>query len=203
MRQGQGLDVWDGLVEHRLRPDGHRPVEDGEARDHDRRHVAVVLNVLGHECVEPIAAAEEDLPIRGLKTPGTELVALQAVGHVVVSECSTPRIEPRYALLGAEPEPAESIFQNAPNAAAGQALAFRVAGERSASPVVPVQSVERSHPQCPGPVFEDRVDAAAVESSRVPRVGGVSHERSWPVRRNGSAHRPTCRPTARLNDPDR
>src|SRR6185503_8134216 len=117
------------------------------------------------------------LAIRGLETPGTELVALQSVGDVVAPERCGPRIESGYAPLGAEPQPAKSNFQDASNAAARQALLIRIAGERSASPIAPVQSVERSHPQCAGPVFEDGVDTAAVESSRVTRVGDVLHER--------------------------
>src|SRR5208283_3696203 len=128
------------------------------------------------KCIEPIAAAKEHLPIRALKATVTELIALQAVGHVVVSKGFRFRIKPVYALLSAEPKPAQSIFLNAPNGAARQALPFRVAGERSALPVVPVQSVKPSHPQCSSPVFVDGGEAAAVEAVRVARVGHVSHK---------------------------
>ena len=92
----------------------------------------------------------------------TELIALQAVGHVVVSKAFLLRIEPGYALLSAEPKPAQSIFLYAPNGAARQALAFRVAGEGSVLTIVAVQAAEGSDPQCASPVFVDGGDAAAV-----------------------------------------
>ena len=61
--ESQGIDVWDGFLEHRLGPDGHRFVEDLEAGDHDRRHVGIVPDIFREECIEPIAAAKEDLPV--------------------------------------------------------------------------------------------------------------------------------------------
>ena len=109
--------------------DGHRFVEDLEAGDHYRRHVGIVANIVREKCVESVAAAEKYLPICALITTVTELIALQTVGHVVVSKGFPLRVEPGYALLSAEPKPANSIFPNAPNGAARQALAFRVAAE--------------------------------------------------------------------------
>ena len=175
--ESQGLNVWDGFLEHRLSADRHRFVEDFEASDHYRRHVGIVPDVFREERIEPIAAAKEHLPISALITTITELIALQAVGHVVVSKrlqlSGSNRDMPFWVLSQSLPD---SIFQNAANAAARQALAFRVAGERSVLPVVPVQSVKRSHPQCSSPVFVDGGDAAAVESVRVTRVGHVIHK---------------------------
>ena len=69
-----------------LGADGHRFVEDFEAGDHDRRHVGIVADIFREKCIQPIAAAKEHLPIRALITTVTELIALQAVGHVVVSK---------------------------------------------------------------------------------------------------------------------
>ena len=43
-----------------------------------------VPDLVGIKCIEPVAAAEEYLPIRALITTVTELIALQPVGDVVV-----------------------------------------------------------------------------------------------------------------------
>jgi len=119
--ESQGMDVWDGFLKYRLCADGHRVVFDFKASDHYRWHVGIVPDIFREERIEPIAAAKEHLPIWALITTVTELVALQAVGHVVVSKAFLLRIEPGYALLSAEPKPAQSIFLNAPNGAARQA----------------------------------------------------------------------------------
>ena len=205
--ESQGIDVWDGFLEYGFSADGNRFVEDFEARDHYRRHIGIVADIFREESIEPIAAAKEHLPIWALITTGTELIALQAVGHVVVSKGFRPRIESGYALLSAEPKPANSIFPNAPNRAARQALVFRVAGEGSVLPVEPVQSIKSSHPQCSSPVFVDGVDAAAVEFVRVTRVGRVIHKSLRLVIETDQRAAPRPQPqragTILINDPDR
>ena len=103
-----------------LGADGYRFVEDFEAGDHYRRHVGIVADIFREKCVEPIAAAKEHLPIRALCITGlTELISLQAVGHVVISKRFRLRIEARYAVLRAEPKSANLVFQNPLNNAAG------------------------------------------------------------------------------------
>src|ERR1700745_3154138 len=136
--ESQRIDVWDGFLKHGSGTDGHRFVEDSEAGDYDRRHVGIVPDIVREKCIQPIGAAKEHLPIQAVITARTELIALQAVGHVVVSKRFSLRIESGYALLSAEPKPASSIFQNAPDRSARQTLVFRVTGEQSALPVVPV-----------------------------------------------------------------
>ena len=136
--ESQGIDVWDGFLEYRFSADGHRFVEDFEAGDHYRRHIGIVPDFFREERIKPITAAKEHLAIWALITTVTELIALQPVGHVVVSKRFQRGIEPGYTLLSAEPKPPQSIFLNAANRAARQALGFREAGERSALPVKPV-----------------------------------------------------------------
>ena len=49
-----------------------------------RRAPRDVPDLVGIKCIEPVAAAEEYLPIRALITTVTELIALRPVGDVVV-----------------------------------------------------------------------------------------------------------------------
>jgi hypothetical protein len=102
-----------------------------------------------------------------LITTVTEFIALQAVGHVIISEDFLVRIESGYSLLSAEPKPANSIFPNATNRAARQALALRVPCKASIFTVEPIKSVKPSCPECSSPVFVDSGDAAAIQSVKV------------------------------------
>ena len=175
--ESQGIDVWDGLLEYRLSADGHRFVEDFEASDHDRRHVGIVPDIFREERGNAIAAAKEHLSIPALLiTTPRELIALQAVGDVVVSKCLRLRIEPGYPLLGADPKPACAIFENAHDVDAGQALDFRVAGEGFVLPVIPVEALSGGQPQGSGPVFVNGADAAALKPVGVTQVGRVVHK---------------------------
>ena len=165
VRQRHGLDVWDRFLECRFSADAHRPVEDGEVRDDDGRHVRVVADVLREERGDPIAAAEEQLSIPPvLRATPLVLVARQPVGRVVVSERLRPRIETGDPLLAADPQPDLRRRRAGPQIVARQAIQLRVARECFMLAVEPVQAQPRRQPECSGVVFVNGADAASLEA---------------------------------------
>ncbi len=94
----------DCLFQRGVFSDRDRFVEELKIRQHHRWHVGVVPDLFRKERVEPLAAAKEHFPIKTRFT-GTiaEIIALQAVGGVVVSEGLCLRLEPGQTFLGAKP----------------------------------------------------------------------------------------------------
>src|SRR5690349_10044823 len=134
------------------------------------------MHLFREERIESVAASKEDFPVPALITAVAELIALQTVRRVVVSEGSQLGVEPRNALLCAEPKPARPALLNAADRAAWQTVDLRKARKRSILPIVAVQSVEPSHPQCSGAVFVNGGEAAAVKLVEVAGFGHRRHE---------------------------
>src|ERR1700752_4598294 len=69
---------------------------------------------------------EKHLPARALKTrapgPAGQISAWETINDRVVLECLSQRIEPRYSFVGAHPEIASFIFENAAHHVARQAI---------------------------------------------------------------------------------
>ena len=158
--------------------DGDRAAEELELGNDHGGPVAVVGDEVGLEDVEAVDAAEEHLaPAVLVERPAVELVALEPVGHGEAADGAGLRVVAGDARVGAEPEVAVAIFQDAVDDVVRQAVALAQGGESPGVRVHPVEAAAVGGD--PQPARSVRVDAeneVVGEADRVLRVVPVARE---------------------------
>ena len=131
-------------------------VEEAQRGDKDGRNVGVVSDLLRIESVETVHAAEKQFAATALVgRTGVELVVLQSVGCVVVSEGFGRWIEARQAANTADPEIWSALFrrniilQDAPDLVAWQPILNPVVGKSTRFPLNAVETSSRANPKLP------------------------------------------------------
>ncbi len=162
------------LLQGRVRSDRHRLPVDLKVREHDRWNEGIVLDEPGIEGVDPVDPAEEHHAFLVLEIgPLVELAALQAVRPVVVFEGQRFRVEACKSFVGAQPQMAVGVLQDAVDVVVGEPILLPVGDEGPARRHVLVQPAGGADPQ--------RVVLALVNvkndvAAQGGRVAGVLHE---------------------------
>ena len=111
------------------------------------------------ECRGSAEPAEKHLSGWALiaRTPARQIRAGKTVDDGVVFKCLLQRIEPRYPIVGAHPEIAPLIFEDATDYVASQTISLVVHRERAGCGVELVESVLRAGPDPSGAVDVRRI----------------------------------------------
>ncbi len=145
--------------------------------DNNRRDVRVLCELLGIEGIEAIHAAEENLTTVALVgRAGVELVSLQSVGSVVISEGLSAWIEAGQATdsadpeIGAAPVRRDILLQDSADLVAWQSILDPVMGKGLRLAIKAVEPSARAHPKPPRRIFEQRQHRVATQTSEILRV---------------------------------
>ena len=181
MRKLQRLRPVDVLRQHRVpATDRHRLAKQPEVGENDRRNKRVVFNAVGIEDVETVDAAEIHLAgpcalVEGREN--VELVALKTVQDIVVPESLCLRVEAGQAVVGADPQLALRVFQDAFDGVVGQAFLLGV--DRRALAFGPVESTQAAggaHPELTSLVFMQDSHSVVGQAGQILRIAPIPLE---------------------------
>ena len=142
IRERDPVDLLKGAVE------ADRLVKATEGAQDHRRRVRVVLDAVRIEDVVAVDAAEVQTPVGGPEgCARAEQAALQTVARSVAAEAPRARVEARQATVGAEPQVARVVAEDAVDVGAGQTLLAQVANKGSGVRVIGVEPVGSADPQ--------------------------------------------------------
>jgi len=133
VRENQTAGVRDGLLKGGMTPNLYRIPRQPEVGENNSRSVRSVHNLIRVEAGGPAEPAEVHLSTWTFeaRAPACQIRPWQSVRGRVVRHCLSLRIESRHTIVGAHPEIAGVIFEDAAHCVTREAIPLRVDGERA------------------------------------------------------------------------
>ncbi len=184
------------MLQWRIGPGEHPLAEQLEVRQEYRRARWIVYHAFRKECHQSAARGEEHLAVLALEFLyiGSELIVRQTVRNIIVRERLRVRIQARHPVVGAQPEIAMPVFQDAHHPVVGKAVALVVCRKLVAGLIETVEAIVGSGPDCAGMVDINGINTIAAQAAGVSRRisvnGKLASHRIKPVKSGSPTGQP-------------